>query len=50
MVRPLYVLFFVRELKASDGWIGLNSTLANVGVIIGYAFWRRWIHKLGYQR
>lgn len=50
LVGPLYVLFFVRELKASDGWIGLNSTLANVGVIVGYALWRRWIHKLGYQR
>jgi MFS family permease len=50
LVGPLYVLFFVRELGASDGWIGLNSTLANVGVIAGYALWRRWIRKLGYSR
>jgi MFS family permease len=50
LVGPLYILFFVRELGASDGWIGLNSTLANVGVIAGYALWRRWIRKLGYGR
>jgi MFS family permease len=50
LVGPLYVLFFVRELGASDGWIGLNNTLANVGVILGYAFWRRWVRKLGYSR
>ncbi len=47
MIGPLYVLLFVNELGASDGWIGLNSTLANIGVIVGYAFWRRWIRKLG---
>jgi len=50
LVGPLYIIFFVRELGASDGWIGLNSTLANVGVIAGYALWRRWIRKLGYSR
>ena len=50
LVGPLYIIFFVRELGASDGWIGLNSTLANVGVVIGYAVWRRWIRKLGYGR
>jgi MFS family permease len=50
LVGPLYIIFFVRELGATDGWIGLNSTLANVGVIAGYALWRRWIRKLGYSR
>lgn len=50
LVGPLYIIFFVRELGASDGWVGLNSTLANVGVIAGYALWRRWIRKLGYSR
>lgn len=50
LVGPLYIIFFIRELGATDGWIGLNSTLANVGVIAGYALWRRWIRKLGYAR
>lgn len=50
LVGPLYILFFVNERGASDGWIGLNSTLANIGVIVGYTLWRRWVRKLGYQR
>ncbi len=50
MVGPLYTIFFVRELEASDSWIGLNATLANLGVIVGYALWRRWINRLGDQR
>ncbi|MBN1872705.1 MAG: MFS transporter [Anaerolineae bacterium] len=50
LVGPLYIIFFVRHLNASDAWIGLNSTLANIGVIVGYALWRRWLTKLDYQR
>jgi MFS family permease len=50
LVGPLYILFFVRDLGASDGWIGLNSTLANLGVIAGYAIWRRILHRMGYGR
>ncbi len=50
LVMPLYTIFFVRELNASDGWIGLNSTLANIGVIVGYMVWRRSVHKLGNHR
>jgi MFS family permease len=47
LVGPLYIIFFVRQLEASDSWIGLNTTLANLGVIAGYALWRRWVNKLG---
>lgn len=50
MIGPLYTIFFVRTLQASDSWIGLNSTLANIGVIVGYSLWRRWVEKLGYHR
>lgn len=50
LVGPLYILFFVRELGATDGWIGLHTTLAHVGVIAGFALWRRWIRRLGYSR
>lgn len=50
MVAPLYTIFFVRELAATDSWIGLNSTFANLGVIGGYALWRRWITRLGDNR
>lgn len=50
LVAPLYILFFVNELGASDGWVGLNSTLANIGVIIGYTFWQHRVRKWGYRR
>jgi MFS family permease len=50
MVGPLYAIFLVNQLNASDGWIGLNSTLANLGVIVGYALWRRWVPRLGDNR
>ena len=44
------MIFFVRQLGATDGWIGLNSTLANIGVVSGYWVWRRIIHRLGEAR
>jgi MFS family permease len=47
LVGPLYIIFFVRKLGATDGWIGLNGTLANIGVIVGYWIWRRIIHRTG---
>ncbi|MGC9348348.1 MAG: MFS transporter [Anaerolineae bacterium] len=50
LVMPLYTILFVRQLNASDSWIGLNSTLANLGVIAGYAFWRRGVNRLGDHR
>jgi len=50
LVMPLYTILFVRQLGASDGWIGLNTTLANLGVIVGYALWRRWLPRLGDNR
>jgi MFS family permease len=50
MVMPLYIPFFVNERRATDGWIGLNSMLANIGVIAGYLFWQRQVRTWGYYR
>jgi len=50
LVGPLYIIFFVRELGATDAWVGLNTTLANAAVIVGYILWRRWIRMLGNRR
>lgn len=50
IVGPLYIILFVRELNASDGWIGLNTTLSSIGVIAGYTLWQRLIRRLGYER
>lgn len=50
LVGPLYVIFFVRQLGATDGWLGLNGTLSHIGVIVGYWLWRRIIRHLGDAR
>ena len=50
LVMPLYIIFFVKQLQASDGWIGLNSTLAQVGGIAGHLIWRRVIQRFGNER
>lgn len=51
---PLYALYFVRELGASDAWLGLNGTLASLGTIFGYSFWRwlmsRWGEPVSLKR
>lgn len=40
MAGPLYVLYFMRVLNASDAWLGLNGTIASIGTIVGYSLWR----------
>ncbi|MBN1402449.1 MAG: MFS transporter [Anaerolineae bacterium] len=50
MVGPLYVIYFVRQLGASDAWLGLHTTLAHVGVVLGYWAWRAIIKRTGEQR
>lgn len=47
MVGPVYVLYYVRQLGASDGWIGTNAMVANLTPIIGYYFWQRVIAQRG---
>jgi MFS family permease len=47
---PLYILYFVRELDASDAWIGLHGMVANVTAIAGYALWRHLIERWGTSR
>jgi Na+/melibiose symporter-like transporter len=39
LAAPLFPLFYVRQLKASDTWIGLISTTSTAVMIIGYFFW-----------
>jgi len=50
LVSPLYMIYFVRELGASDGWVGSRTTLAHIGVVVGYWIWRRIIQKTGERK
>ena len=47
MVSPLFIIYYVRQLEASDGWIGTLGTLAHVGVVAGYWGWRQVIRRTG---
>jgi len=47
MVGPLYIIFYVQELGATDGWVGLHTTLIHIGIVIGYWLWRRINHGMG---
>ncbi len=44
---PLYSIYWVRYLHASDGWIGLISVLNNAVSVLFYPFWGRLATRRG---
>jgi MFS family permease len=44
---PLYNLYRVRELGASDGWIGLLSVAFNLSSLLPFVFWGRQVGRRG---
>jgi MFS family permease len=44
---PLYTVYLVRMLNLSNSWIGANSTLAQIAVVISAPLWNRLIKKKG---
>jgi predicted MFS family arabinose efflux permease len=38
---PLFPLYYVRELDASDAWIGIISTAQSAVLLVGYFIWTR---------
>ncbi len=44
---PLYTIYFVRELGLSNSWIGLNSTMAQIAVVLSAPLWHRLIRLKG---
>jgi Na+/melibiose symporter-like transporter len=46
LAGPLYVLYFVRQLGASDAWLGLYATVTSLSTIVGLLFWRRVAERL----
>ena len=44
---PLYNIYFVRHLQATDGWIGLRTTIASLAPILAYRFWPRLVKRWG---
>jgi len=41
LTLPLIPLYFVRELRAPDAWIGIIATAQSLSLLVGYLYWRR---------
>lgn len=41
LAGPLFPLYFVREIQASDSWIGIISTVQTAATLVGYYIWTR---------
>lgn len=44
---PLFPLYFVRQVKASDAWIGLLYTAQTAILVVGYFYWSRQSRRKG---
>lgn len=47
LVGPLYVLYTVKELGASEAWIGLSSTVASISSLVGLLLGRKLVERWG---
>jgi MFS family permease len=47
IASPLYNIYFVEYLGASESWIGWRATLASVASIAAYRFWPRRVDRAG---
>jgi hypothetical protein len=50
MTAPLFPLYFVRVIQASDSWISAINTSQTAILIVGYFFWSRQSRKHGSRR
>lgn len=50
MIGPLYILRYLRELGATDSWVGTLTAVANASVVIGATFWPKFIRRWGNYR
>jgi MFS family permease len=44
----LYSIYWIRELNASDLWIGWRATTSRLAMIVGYSLWGKVIQRRGY--
>jgi len=47
LALPLFPLYFVRVVRASDAWIGIISTAQTAAVLVGYFLWARQARSRG---
>jgi MFS family permease len=44
---PIYTIYFVKDLQLSNSWIGLNSTLAQIAMVVSAQLWTRLVALKG---
>ena len=47
LAAPLFPLYYVREIQASDAWIGVINTVQTAIMLIGYVIWTRQTKRRG---
>jgi MFS family permease len=47
---PVFPLYFVRKIEASDAWIGIINTAFTAMLVIGYFVWTRQSRRYGSRR
>ena len=47
LAAPLFPLYYVREVHASDAWIGFIATAQTFVLVVGYLLWVRQTHRRG---
>jgi len=50
MPAGLFSLFWVRELQATDTWIGLRGMVGYATLAVSYTIWGRVAHNMGHRR
>jgi len=50
MPLPLYGLYWVNELRVSDGLIGFRETAAYSALVVGFLAWGRWAPKMQHRK
>jgi len=47
LATPLYIIFYVRALHASDAWIASSTLVANIAAMLGFVIARRLLPRFG---
>lgn len=50
MALPLFPLYWVRTVQASDAWIGIIQTANSAVLLIAYFLWSNWARRYGIRR
>ncbi len=50
MAVPLFSLYWVNDLGATDGWIGLRGTAGHATLVVGYLIWGKIVGHLKHRR